>query len=68
MMTDPRLVSPQVKRATVIPPRQYKRRFRDALNRYFIASVQKYDTPANSANSAEIAEGGAAGARVGSGW
>ncbi len=57
-----------MKRATVIPPRQYKRRFRDALNRYFIASVQKYDTPANSANSAEIAEGGAAGARVGSGW
>ena len=31
-----------MKRATVIPPRQYKRRFRDALNRYFIASAEKY--------------------------
>ena len=32
----------RVKRATVIPPRQYKRRFREALNRYFIASAEKY--------------------------
>ena len=34
----------RVKRATVIPPKQYKRRFRDALHRYFMASIEKYAT------------------------
>jgi len=33
----------RVKRGTVIPPKQYKRRFRDALHRYFMASIEKYD-------------------------
>ena len=33
----------RMKRATVIPPKQYKRRFREALNRYFMASIDKYD-------------------------
>lgn len=32
----------QIKRATVIQPKQYKRRFREALNRYFMASIEKY--------------------------
>merc|ERR1712146_221801 len=32
----------RVKRGTVIPPKQYKRRFRDALHRYFMASIEKY--------------------------
>ena len=34
----------RVKRGTVIPPKQYKRRFRDALHRYFMASIDKYAT------------------------
>jgi len=33
----------RVKRATVIHPKMYKRRFRDALNRYFMPSIEKYD-------------------------
>ena len=33
----------QVKRATVVHPKLYKRRFRDALNRYFMPSIEKYD-------------------------
>ena len=37
-------VETRVKRATVIPPKQYKRRFRDALHRYFMASIEKYAT------------------------
>ena len=32
----------RIKRATVIPPKQYKRRFREALHRYFMASIDKY--------------------------
>lgn len=32
----------RIKRSTVIPPKQYKRRFREALNRYFMASMEKY--------------------------
>ena len=32
----------RIKRATVIQPKQYKRRFREALNRYFMASMEKY--------------------------
>ena len=32
----------RIKRATVIQPKQYKRRFREALNRYFMASIEKY--------------------------
>ena len=32
----------RIKRATVIPPKQYKRRFREALHRYFMASIEKY--------------------------
>ena len=32
----------RIKRATVIQPKQYKRRFREALNRYFMASIDKY--------------------------
>ena len=35
-------VESRIKRATVIQPKQYKRRFRDALNRYFMASIDKY--------------------------
>ena len=35
-------IESRVKRATVIPPKQYKRRFREALNRYFMASIEKY--------------------------
>ena len=35
-------VETRVKRATVIPPKPYKRRFRDALHRYFMASIEKY--------------------------
>ena len=33
----------RVKRATVIHPKLYKRRFRDALDRYFMPSIEKYD-------------------------
>eukprot|EP00967_Tisochrysis_lutea_P042228 scaffold50805_cov31-Tisochrysis_lutea.AAC.9 len=33
----------RMKRSTVIPPKQYKRRFREALNRYFMCSMEKYD-------------------------
>ena len=33
----------RVKRGTVIQPKQYKRRFRDALHRYFMSSIEKYD-------------------------
>ena len=29
----------RIKRATVIQPKQYKRRFREALHRYFMASI-----------------------------
>ena len=36
-------VESRIKRATVIQPKQYKRRFRDALNRYFMPSISKYD-------------------------
>ena len=32
----------RIKRATVIQPKQYKRRFREALHRYFMASIDKY--------------------------
>ena len=32
----------RIKRATVIQPKQYKRRFREALHRYFMASIEKY--------------------------
>ena len=32
----------RIKRATVIQPKQYKRRFREALNRYFMPSIEKY--------------------------
>jgi 1-phosphatidylinositol-3-phosphate 5-kinase len=32
----------RIKRATVIPPKQSKRRFREALHRYFMASIEKY--------------------------
>jgi hypothetical protein len=32
----------RMKRSTVIPPKQYKRRFREALNRYFMCSMEKY--------------------------
>ena len=31
----------RIKRATVIKPEQYKRRFREALHRYFMASIEK---------------------------
>lgn len=31
----------RIKRATVIQPKQYKRRFREALHRYFMASIEK---------------------------
>ena len=34
------------KRATVMPPKQYKHRFREALNRYFMPSIEKYNGPA----------------------
>ena len=36
-------VESRVKRSTVIPPKQYKRRFREALNRYFMSSLSKYE-------------------------
>lgn len=32
----------RVKRGTVIQPKQYKRRFREALHRYFMSSIEKY--------------------------
>jgi 1-phosphatidylinositol-3-phosphate 5-kinase len=32
----------RVKRGTVIQPKHYKRRFREALHRYFMASIEKY--------------------------
>lgn len=32
----------RIKRSTVIQPKQYKRRFRDALHRYFMPSIEKY--------------------------
>ena len=32
----------RIRRATVIQPKQYKRRFREALHRYFMASMAKY--------------------------
>ena len=36
-------VESRIKRATVIQPKQYKRRFREALHRYFMASIAKYE-------------------------
>lgn len=35
-------VESRIKRATVQKPEQYKRRFREALHRYFMASIEKY--------------------------
>ena len=33
----------RVKRATVVPPKQYKKRFNESLRRYFMASIEKYE-------------------------
>ena len=48
----------RVKRATVIPPKQYKRRFRDALHRYFMASIDKYATDEGRVEAAATAGAG----------
>ena len=32
----------RVKRATVVHPKQYKKRFRESLHRYFMPSIEKY--------------------------
>ncbi|KAL1499515.1 hypothetical protein AB1Y20_011718 [Prymnesium parvum] len=42
----------RVKRGTVIQPKQYKRRFREALHRYFMSSIEKYQAACHERNQA----------------